>query len=1113
MRARLSPLLFPSAVALLTQALPARAQDGDPEYAPFVAPASAEAQTALSRFELREGFEATVFAAEPLLANPVCLYADRHGVFWVAETFRHTAGVTDIRDHMDWLDADLAAKTVQDRVDYMRRFEGDGFGAYSTEHERVRRIVDTDGDGVADSATVFADGFSNPADGIGAGLLENDGDVYFTCIPDLWKLVDDDGDGRADSRTSLSSGYGVHTALLGHDLHGLRIGPDGRLYFSCGDRGFHVETATGTLAHSDSGAVLRCNLDGSNLEVFASGLRNPQELVFNEYGELFTGDNNSDGGDKARLVHVVEGSDSGWRFYYQWLEAPVSRGPWNAEKLWHPPHAGQAAYILPPIANIASGPSGFAYAPGTGLPEDWDTPFFLCDFRGDAAYSGIWTFGVEREGAGFVLGKLEKLVWNCLPTDVDFGPDGALYFSDWVHGWQTQAKGRIFRLAHTESMATRAATETRSMLDEGMTERPLTQLEALLAHADQRVRQAAHLELSNRPDGLPVLLRVAANARAPLLARLHGIWGVWAAALAGRDDGAHLELLPLLDAPEAEVRAQCARVLGDLRAEHAAGLVAELLSKDSATPRVRAAAARAAGKLGEGYGRLVEVLREAGEDDPVLRHSALMGLLGTGTRDHWLRLADDPSADVRIGGVICLRRNADAGVAGFLDDVDPRVVLEAARAIHDQPIPAALPALAALLEDPQLSSVQLLRRALSAAERVGGFENADRVARVAADPARDSALRVEALEILATWREPGSRDRVLGRWDPIEAREAPFLTELTTQLWRAGEGGIGAAPEPVLAAWIRLAREARFAQACDDLLVWLHAAERPVAIRVAALEALEDFAPPGYQDALDRALADREGRLRAAALVALERSAPQAVLRRIPTILSKGEYAERRAAYRLLGGIEGEAADALLLERLEYLAADLVPAELALDLVTAAEGRGNPELDAILATRVARRSAVDADLGPRLDVLFGGDGRVGKRIFENDSEVACLRCHGVNEEPQDRAARVGPDLGGVGTRLTRLQLLESIVLPNRRPTPGYEGTVLFLEQGGSVAGRVVAEDTESVSLMDAQGELSRVLLEDVAERRPDLSAMPQGLGDLLEPGELRDLIEYLASLR
>ena len=210
------------------------------------------------------------------------------------------------------------------------KYEKDASKTYTAKDDRIRLLTDTDGDGVADKSQVFTDRYNNIADGTGAGVLSVGDDVFYTNIPHLWRLRDTDGDGVADQRKSLIEGFGVRFAFRGHDMHGLIVGPDHRLYFSIGDRGYNVSPE---IHDATSGAVFSCELDGSDLQVVATGLRNPQELAFDDYGNLFTGDNNSDSGDKARWVYVVPGGDSGWRMYYQYLS---DRGPFNRERIWEP---------------------------------------------------------------------------------------------------------------------------------------------------------------------------------------------------------------------------------------------------------------------------------------------------------------------------------------------------------------------------------------------------------------------------------------------------------------------------------------------------------------------------------------------------------------------------------------------------------------------------------------------------------------------------------------------------------------------------------------------------------------------------------------------------------
>src|SRR6266536_225720 len=537
----------------------------------FVAPASNQGELAIKRFQVASGLKVDLWAAEPMFANPVAFSFDEKGRAYVCETFRLHAGVDDIRGLMDWLDEELASRTVDDRLAEMKRHLGERFARYSEHSERISRIEDRDGDGKADHATVFADGFNTPLDGIGAGVLARQGTVWFANIPNLWLLRDTNGDGVADSRRALHHGFGVRVGFLGHDLHGVHFGPDSKIYFSIGDRGSNVKLSDGrNVGYPDAGCVFRCNPDGSELEVFAFGLRNPQDLVFDQYGNLFTGDNNSDSGDQARWVYVVEGGDSGWRVGYQFMERPYSRGPFNAEKLWYPHFEGQAAYIVPPITNIAAGPSGVAYFPGSGLPAQFQDHFFLVDFRGGGANSGVHAFTLKPKGASFELVAPQHFIWGVLATDVKFGVEGGIDVSDWVQGWGMTGKGRIYRVHDPATDKDPLVLETKKLLAQGMEKRSLKELARLLAHRDMRVRQEAQFALADR--GLQAVRTLASVARneASQLARLHAIWGLgqigsgFPVPSPGTEVSAAMDLLgELLADGDADVRAQAAKVLGE----------------------------------------------------------------------------------------------------------------------------------------------------------------------------------------------------------------------------------------------------------------------------------------------------------------------------------------------------------------------------------------------------------------------------------------------------------------------------------------------------------------------------------------------------------------------
>ncbi|MBC7979493.1 MAG: PQQ-dependent sugar dehydrogenase, partial [Armatimonadetes bacterium] len=557
-------------------------------------------ELAIAQMEVTPGLKVSLFADESLISHPVAFCADEKGRFFVAESFRFmepNGAWSDIRPRMDWLDEDLACRNLEDRQKlYLSRL-GPKISEWKQLSERIRLIEDRDRDGKADHASVFAEGFNDILDGTAAGIMARKGTVWFTCIPSLWQLRESAGSGKADLKKSLHRGFGVRLGYLGHDLHGLCIGPDGKLYFSIGDRGTYIEKDVARVVDlPDTGAVFRCNQNGSNLEVFATGLRNPQELAFDKFGNLWTCDNNADHGDKARGVYVVEGGDSGWRVGFQHVTYPIVLGPWNSEKLWHPSWKGQSAAIVPPIANFAQGPSGVAYYPGTGMGAEFEDKFLVCDFLGDNG--GIHSLSVQPKGASFELTGSSHFVWRIPATDVEFGPDGSVYACTWNGNVDAQSLAYIYKISNPLSDVDTQVSETQRLLAEGMSRRSDMELAKWLDHKDMRIRREAQFGLVER--GLAAVTTLEKVLPRPeTLPRLHALWGLGQIATKFPKQRTRIlkSVIAALEYPDLEVQTQAAKVLGDTGHQEAFDPLADLLSGTSA-PRVRFFAAQSLGKLG-----------------------------------------------------------------------------------------------------------------------------------------------------------------------------------------------------------------------------------------------------------------------------------------------------------------------------------------------------------------------------------------------------------------------------------------------------------------------------------------------------------------------------------
>ena len=1067
-------------------------------------PASDEALLALKRFKLPPGLTVSLWAAEPMLANPVAFNFDEKGRAFVAETYRYRSSVLDIRDYMWILEDELANRTQDDfRAMILRRFGPAGVAELRKETERVRLVEDRDGTGKADTSTLYADGFNSEIDGIASGVLPHQGTVYFTNIPSLTAFT---GTNKAETRKDLSTGYGVRFNFTGHDMHGLAIGPDGKLYYSIGDRGAHVVTPTNTIATPDAGSVFRCDLDGSNVELFATGLRNPQDLLFNEVGDLFTGDNDCDQGDMERLVHVVQGGDSGWRVGYQ--HAPMGNaGPWNRERLWLPRHPGQPANHLAPLANLEDGPSGITYYPGTGLNDSYRGALFITTFVGNVARSGIFAYKLKPAGATYAVDTAERFLGGALPTDVKFGPDGRLYWSDWADGWPKSKRGRIYAVTDPAHAKDPIIAETKALIAADHTKQSTAELAALLGHADMRVRRAAQFELATRKkDGLAALTRVATQTTAPLYARLHAIWGL--GQLANPEASARATFAALATDAEVEVRAQAIKLLGDHRVASAFPVL--LAALQDASARVKFFAAQSLGKLHrkEATPALLTALRANNNTDAYLRHALVMGLLGSEDRAALTAAISDPSPAVRLGVLLTLRRLGSVEVARFLTDADPYLVREAALAINDAPIDAGTPALAAFLQKP-IADEAVMLRAINATFRLGTPAHAAALATYAARADAPAFLRAEALAQLALWPAPPQRDRVVGVYRPFaeKTREAaPAAAALAPVLPALLAVD---APVTVQTAALKAAEKLELRSAADTFFAIVGDPAQSPGARTAALNALKHFQDPRLAAAVKIAGDSKAAELRGAALPLIAGLSPDAAAPVIKNLIVNGSIAEQRTALAALAVLKHPEADALMVAQLDRLAAGQINASVQLELIEAATTRATPAVQAALATREAALAQNPDPLAPFRGALRGGNAKNGAEIFHNQPVMACVKCHAIGGQ----GGAAGPELGDIGPKYPREYLLESIIKPNAHIAPGFDTVAVTLKTGGVAVGTVGTETATTLTLKPVEGAPVEIQKSNIAQRDTAPSSMPEIYATILTKSEIRDVVEYLANQR
>jgi putative heme-binding domain-containing protein len=325
----------------------------------------------------------------------------------------------------------------------------DEFGQIIAAQENGPLILvrDSNDDGLVDEVTPYCDEIKNCQ-----GLLAVSGKVYAVGEGPkgaaLYRLSDDDQDGKVEKVEVVLPFEGP---MGEHGPHSLTLGPDGLVYMILGNFTALPKKLEGTSAYHDAyegdlltpkyedagghavgikapgGTVVRTDLAGSALEVFAGGLQNPYDLVFNQDGELFTCDSDMEWDSgmpwyrPTRLNHVAAGAEFGWRSgWSKWPNYFVDS--------------------LPPTMELGRGsPAGMEVYDHFMYPVRYHNALFVCDWsRGRILAIHTRPHGSTYKATAEIF--LEGQPLNA--TDIAVGPDGWLYFC--TGGRETE--GGIYRV-------------------------------------------------------------------------------------------------------------------------------------------------------------------------------------------------------------------------------------------------------------------------------------------------------------------------------------------------------------------------------------------------------------------------------------------------------------------------------------------------------------------------------------------------------------------------------------------------------------------------------------------------------------------------------------------
>lgn len=1045
-----------------------------------------------------EEFEVSVFADEPRIYKPTSICFDAQGRLMVGQGPQYPENYED------------------------------------TTRDSVVLLIDADGDGVVDTTKTFATGFNSVQ-----GLAWKGNDLYVANAPELTIVRDLDGDDEADEYVVVYTDLGNRE----HALHGLNFGPDGRLYMSKGNSKGHnqpekygyvapkpfrdlwdVEHPAGapdsyppqtftkhtyrkTYHHWDDdwgreGGVLRCDPLGGNLEIVSRGLRNPWDMTVDDGFNLLGTDNDQDQGD--RIIMPFFGAHFGWGHNYS--------SHWTGEN--HLPTAPISGPVFP-----GSG-TGIIYYDHSHFPAEYRSVFFINDWlHGTYIYRPAWDGALMLPAGGrwepFAQRGTGKLLYR--PTDMEFGPDGAIYVCGWGGGYHYD-RGRegswIFRITHTIRPQPAKHDWWTDKRNRPLADWTIDELVEDLTSATLPVwRVNAQDELVRRgSEDIDLLIRLL---KSDALDRAQQTWLIWAAARAmpenldpdflfesAEDRRARKDLETVLNR-----RIQALRVVGSRPKSD--GIISILKTAlHDPEPRIRFEAVQAIWQSRQTklLPQLIDQL--SGEQDRLVFYAGWQAIRGILPADDRKQLLTDSRPQVRLAALLSLQEGHDISLDEVLalaeDDPDERIQHWAMTWAMNPLPPQKMPNSQSRIEQEESVSMrELIRRAKAADNGKLRHLYLTMISRATYgddkqdwEGVRDFYDTLQADEERALVLKPLSRDNdsrpylwsALAGEEPLREAAIRGFAELSRRFGNSPEELAGY----LLAETSQPSRTSSGVLPVDDSLGRNssaatggstidspNAGRRDTARLSAAIEVLAQLElphtwrpPPGWDSVLTEAF-------RATDDVVLHGRILRLLLRVHPQVLADGSRTR---------GLLAELSAAPH----PWLYADLMELHQRVGIEIAMTPPERASAEEVL----KRLSTADAERGADL-------------FFSRTATTNCAACHRI----AGRGRSFGPDLSGVAIRSKPEAIVQSILEPSAAITEGFQLQTFLLDSGLTVSGAVLEESAAEVRIVKTDGRVENVDLHSVDDRvKKNISAMPAGFA-LLGNQQVADVVAYLLTCR